>query len=50
MLYICYKKCTTCKKVEKLMQDKKLSYQTREIDKESPSKEELKKYMIKALI
>lgn len=44
MLYICYKKCTTCKKVEKLMQDKKLSYQTREIDKENPSKKELKKW------
>lgn len=44
MLYICYKKCTTCKKVEKLMQDKKLSYQIREIDKENPGKEELKKW------
>lgn len=44
MLYICYKKCTTCKKVEKLMQDKKLSYKVREIDKENPGKEELKKW------
>lgn len=39
---ICYKKCTTCKGVEKIMKDQGLAYDLREIDKENPSIEELK--------
>lgn len=39
---ICYKKCTTCKGVEKIMKDQGLAYELREIDKENPSIEELK--------
>ncbi len=34
---ICYKKCTTCKGVEKIMKDQGLAYELREIDKENPS-------------
>lgn len=44
MIFICYKKCTTCKGVEKLMQEKSLKYDLREIDKENPSQEEIKKW------
>ncbi len=39
---ICYKKCSTCRQVEKLMEEKKLAYDYRHIDKENPSYEELK--------
>jgi len=39
---ICYKKCTTCKAVEKIMKDLNIDYEIREIDKENPTKEELK--------
>lgn len=39
---ICYKKCTTCKAVEKIMKDQGLDYELREIDKDNPSIGELK--------
>lgn len=39
---ICYKKCSTCRQVEKLMEEKNLAYDYRHIDKENPSYEELK--------
>ena len=39
---ICYKKCTTCKGVEKIMKDQGLAYELREIDKENPSIKELR--------
>ena len=45
---ICYKKCTTCKGVEKIMKDQGLDYDLREIDKENPSIEELKTWREKS--
>ena len=38
-----YKKCSTCKNVEKLLQEKNISYDYREIDKDLLSVDELKK-------
>lgn len=38
-----YKKCSTCKNIEKLLKEKNISYDYREIDKELLSVEELKK-------
>lgn len=38
-----YKKCSTCKNIEKLLQEKNISYDYREIDKELLSVGELKK-------
>lgn len=38
-----YKKCSTCKNIEKLLQEKNISYDYREIDKDLLSVEELKK-------
>ena len=38
-----YKKCSTCKNVEKLLQEKNISYNYREIDKDLLSVDELKK-------
>ena len=42
MLFICYEKCSTCKKVQGLMDDKGLKYDFRSIKSENPSAEELK--------
>lgn len=44
MLLICYKKCTTCKGVEKMLEEKNISYDYREIDKDNPMEDELKKW------
>lgn len=38
-----YKKCSTCKNIEKLLQEKNISYDYREIDKDLLSVQELKK-------
>lgn len=38
-----YKKCSTCKNIEKLLEEKNISYDYREIDKDLLSPEELKK-------
>lgn len=43
-LLICYKKCSTCKGVEKLMQEKGIEFDYREIDKENPTAAELKEW------
>ncbi|WP_195443840.1 Spx/MgsR family RNA polymerase-binding regulatory protein [Peptoniphilus harei] len=37
-----YKKCSTCKNVEKLLQEKNISYDYRDIDKDLLSAQELK--------
>lgn len=38
-----YKRCSTCKNIEKLLKEKNISYDYREIDKELLSVDELKK-------
>lgn len=38
-----YKKCSTCKNIEKLLKEKNISYDYKEIDKDLLSVEELKK-------
>lgn len=43
MKLVGYKSCNTCKKVEKLMNEKNLDYDYREIDKDTLNKDELKK-------
>lgn len=40
-LFICYPKCTTCKKAEKWLQEKEISYDLRDIKLNRPTKEEL---------
>lgn len=41
MLFICYEKCSTCKKAEQYLQAKGISYTKRPIKKENPTMEEL---------
>ena len=40
-LFICYPKCSTCKKAEKWLQEHGISYEMRDIKLDRPSKEEL---------
>ena len=44
MLFICYKNCSTCKGVQKLMEEKSLDFEIRDIKENNPSKEELKEW------
>ena len=42
MILIGYKKCTTCKGIEKMLDEKNIKYTYREIDKDIPTVKELK--------
>lgn len=44
MILIGYKKCTTCKGVEKMLDEKGIKYTYREIDKDIPTVKELKEW------
>lgn len=44
MEFICYKRCSTCKGVEQLMQEKGLTYNKRDIKEDNPTAEELKEW------
>lgn len=41
MLFICYEKCSTCKKAEQYLQAKGITYTKRAIKEENPALEEL---------
>ena len=41
MLFICYDRCSTCKKAEQWLKDHDLAYETRPIKENNPSAEEL---------
>jgi len=42
MIFLCYKKCTTCQKAQKWLDENNISYDERPIKEENPSIEELK--------
>ena len=44
MLFLCYPKCTTCKKAKKWLDDHGIEYTERHIAEEKPSYEELKEW------
>lgn len=44
MLLLCYPKCTTCQKAAKWLSEREISYTMRDIKKENPSGEELRKW------
>lgn len=46
-LFICYPKCSTCKKVKQFLEENNISYQERNIKEENPTKEEIKSWSIK---
>lgn len=48
MILVGYKKCGTCKKLEKLLNEKKEDYKFRDVKDDCPSFEELKKWKEKS--
>ena len=44
MLFICYPKCSTCKKAEKWLKENGVGYTVRNIAEENPTYEELKEW------
>lgn len=44
MKLICYKRCTTCKGVEKMLDEIGISYDYRDIKEENPTAEEIKSW------
>ncbi|MDO4701969.1 MAG: arsenate reductase family protein [Erysipelotrichaceae bacterium] len=48
MLFLCYSKCSTCKKAQNHLDEKKLKYTLRDIKEHNPSKEELREWILKS--
>lgn len=46
--FICYPKCTTCKKAKKFLDDNNISYELRDIKEDNPSLDELKAWYQKS--
>lgn len=44
MLLVCYDKCSTCKSVEKMLKDRGVDFEIRDIKKDNPSSKELKEW------
>ncbi len=43
-LFICYEKCSTCKKAQKFLDDNNISYEIRAIKEQNPTVDELKQW------
>ena len=43
--FICYEKCSTCKKAEKFLKDNNISFIKRDIKQNNPTKEELDNFV-----
>ena len=48
MLFICYEKCSTCKKAKKWLDEQNIEYTERAIKEENPTYEELKEWHTKS--
>lgn len=48
MLFVCYPRCGTCKKAQKWLDDKEISYTYRDIKEDNPSYDELKEWYEKS--
>lgn len=46
MLFICYPKCSTCKKAEQYLQAKGLSFTVRDIKTDNPTADELRTWYV----
>ena len=44
MLFLCYPKCSTCKKAQTWLEDHGLDYQPRDIKTQNPTQEELRQW------
>ena len=45
MLFVCYPKCSTCKKAEAWLVEKGISFQKRDIKEDNPTREELARWL-----
>lgn len=48
MLFICYPKCSTCKKAQNFLDKKGIKYELRDIKENNPTIEELKSFILKS--
>ncbi|MBO5164497.1 MAG: arsenate reductase family protein [Ruminococcus sp.] len=48
MIFLCYPKCTTCKKAQKWLDDNGISYELRDIKENNPAYEELAEWYKKS--
>ncbi|MBQ1474421.1 MAG: arsenate reductase family protein [Ruminococcus sp.] len=48
MLFVCYPRCSTCKKAQKWLDEKGISYTYRDIKEDNPSLDELKAWYEKS--
>ena len=48
MVFLCYPKCSTCKKAQAWLDQRGISYELRLIREENPSAEELKEWQIRS--
>lgn len=48
MLFICYPKCSTCKKAQIFLDKKGIKYELRDIKENNPTIEELKSFILKS--
>lgn len=48
MLFVCYPKCSTCKKAMKWLDENNISYEFRDIKTDNPSYDELKQWISKS--
>jgi len=44
MIFICYPKCTTCKKAQKWLDDNGFDYELRDIKEKNPTRDELEEW------
>lgn len=44
MLFICYPKCSTCRKAQKFLDDNKVRYELRDIKEDNPTEDELRSW------
>lgn len=49
-LFICYEKCSTCKKAQKFLDDNNISYEIRAIKEQNPTIDELKQWHKKSVL
>ena len=48
MLFVCYPRCSTCKKAQKWLDERGVSYDFRDIKKDNPGESELKEWIDKS--
>ena len=48
MLFVCYPSCTTCKKAEKWLEDRKIPVEKRHIKEDNPSEAELREWQARS--